>query len=56
MEINPKLRICKGSNTWYQSSIPWSFAALLQPPIIFIHLPSNSHNYCDHRRLRRHLH
>ncbi|RWW72110.1 hypothetical protein BHE74_00020132, partial [Ensete ventricosum] len=39
IEINPKLRICKGSNTWYQSSAPWCFTALPQPPIIFIKPP-----------------
>ncbi|RWV98366.1 hypothetical protein GW17_00038795, partial [Ensete ventricosum] len=39
IEINPKPRIRKGSNTWYQSSTPWCFTALLQPPITFIQLP-----------------
>ncbi|RWW48163.1 hypothetical protein BHE74_00045789, partial [Ensete ventricosum] len=39
IKINPKLRIREGSNTWYQSCVPWCFATLPQPPIIFIQPP-----------------
>ncbi|THU43817.1 hypothetical protein C4D60_Mb02t00790 [Musa balbisiana] len=36
-EINPKLRICKGSNTWYQSSV-------LGISLTFHSHPSSLHN------------
>ncbi|RRT85321.1 hypothetical protein B296_00000537, partial [Ensete ventricosum] len=51
IEINPKLRICKSSNTWYQSSILGISLSFLSRPSSFHSHPSNSHNCLDHHRI-----
>ncbi|RWW36014.1 hypothetical protein BHE74_00058988, partial [Ensete ventricosum] len=51
IEINPKLRIRKSSNTWYHSSILGISLPFYSCPSSFHSHPSNSHNCLDRHRI-----
>ncbi|RWV77546.1 hypothetical protein GW17_00061604, partial [Ensete ventricosum] len=51
IEINPKLRIRKDSNTWYQSSVLGVSLPILSRPSSFHSRLGNSHNCLDRRRI-----
>ncbi|RWV84242.1 hypothetical protein GW17_00054054 [Ensete ventricosum] len=51
IEINPKLRIHKGSNNWYQSIIFNILLPFHSRPSSLHNCSSNSHNCLDHHRI-----